>query len=84
MAGLARARRQGTRLGRRPVRLSAAQLTSGAPLSVGTPLRARGQRQLVSEGSPRRDGGSLDSRPSAADQSPRSWRAVTDTPFEAR
>src|SRR5262249_6291231 len=43
-AGLARARRQGTRLGRRPVRLSASQLATVADL----PVREAAQRLGVS------------------------------------
>jgi len=45
-AGLARARRQGTRLGRRPVRLTASQLATVADL----PVRAAARRLGVSVG----------------------------------
>ena len=41
-AGLARARRQGTRLGRRPVRLSASQLATVADLPVREAARRLG------------------------------------------
>jgi DNA invertase Pin-like site-specific DNA recombinase len=41
-AGLARARRQGTRLGRRPVRLTSAQLATVADLSVRAAARRLG------------------------------------------
>ena len=52
-AGLARARRQGTRLGRRPVRLAAAKLADGgaSPGARGGPA-ARRQREHLPEGPP--------------------------------
>ena len=50
-AGLARARRQGTRLGRRPVRLAAAKLAErGASPGARRGPPARRQREHVSEG----------------------------------